>query len=72
MLDIIFEGVYFTKMIFIVSDKYKEIAKEIEENVRRGVTALHATGMYTKDEKMMLWCISSRNETIRIKQICKG
>lgn len=71
MLDIIFEGVYFTKMIFIVSDKYKEIAKEIEENVRRGITGLHAKGMYTNEEKMMLWCISSRNETIRIKQICK-
>lgn len=71
MLDIIFEGVYFTKMIFIVSDKYKEIAKEIEENVRRGITGLQAKGMYTNEEKMMLWCISSRNETIRIKQICK-
>lgn len=71
MLDIIFEGVYFTKMIFIVSDKYKEIAKEIEENVRRGITGLQAIGMYTNEEKMMLWCISSRNETIRIKQICK-
>lgn len=71
MLDIIFEGVYFTKMIFIVSDKYKEIAKEIEENVRRGITGLQARGMYTNEEKMMLWCISSRNETIRIKQICK-
>lgn len=71
MLDIIFEGVYFTKMIFIVSDKYKEIAKEIEENVRRGITGLQAKGMYTNEEKIMLWCISSRNETIRIKQICK-
>lgn len=71
MLDIIFEGVYFTKMIFIVSDKYEEIAKEIEENVRRGITGLQARGMYTNEEKMMLWCISSRNETIRIKQICK-
>lgn len=71
MLDIIFEGIYFTKMIFIVSDKYKEIAKEIEQNVRRGITGLQARGMYTNEEKMMLWCISSRNETIRIKQICK-
>lgn len=71
MLDIIFEGVYFTKMIFIVSDKYEEISNEIEENVRRGVTGLKAKGMYTNEEKMMLWCISSRNETIRIKQICK-
>lgn len=71
MLDIIFEGVYFTKMIFIISDKYEEISKEIEENVRRGITGLQAKGMYTNEEKMMLWCISSRNETIRIKQICK-
>jgi len=71
MIDIIFEGLYFTKMIFIVSDKYEEISNKIEENVRRGVTGLKAKGMYTDDEKVMLWCISSRNETIRIKQICR-
>ena len=71
MIDIIFEGVYFTKMIFIVSDKYEEISNKIEENVRRGVTGLKAKGMYTDDEKTMLWCISSRNEVIRIKQICR-
>lgn len=71
MIDIIFEGIYFTKMIFIVSDKYEEISNKIEENVRRGVTGLEAKGMYTNEGKMMLWCISSRNETIRIKQICR-
>jgi len=31
MIDIIFEGVNFTKMMLIVSNKYKEIAKEIYE-----------------------------------------
>lgn len=71
MIDIVFEGIYFTKMMFIVSSKYKEIADEIEKNVKRGITGLHAKGMYTNDEKMMLWCISSRNEAIKIKQICK-
>ena len=71
MIDIIFEGVYFTKMMFIVSDKYKEIAEEIEKNIQRGITGIQAKGMYTNEEKMMLWCISSRNETIKIKQICK-
>lgn len=71
MIDIVFEGVYFTKMLFIVSDYYEEIAKEIGENVKRGVTGLQAKGMYTEDEKVMLWCISSRNEAIKIKQICK-
>lgn len=71
MIDIVFEGIYFTKMMFIVSDKYKEIAEEIQKNVKRGITGLNAKGMYTNDEKTMLWCISSRNEAIRIKQICK-
>ncbi len=71
MLDIIFEGIYFTKMMFIVSDKYEEISNEIEDKIQRGVTGLKAKGMYTNEEKTMLWCISSRNETIRIKQICK-
>ena len=58
-------------MIFIVSDKYKEIADEIQKDIKRGITGINAKGMYTNDEKMMLWCISSRNETIKIKQICK-
>ena len=71
MIDIIFEGVYFTKMMFIVSTKYKEIADEIQKNIKRGITGIHAKGMYTDDEKMMLWCISSRNEAIKIKQLCK-
>lgn len=71
MIDIVFEGVYFTKMLFIVSDYYEEIASQIGENIKRGVTGLQAKGMYTEDEKMMLWCISSRNEAIKIKQICK-
>lgn len=71
IIDIIFEGVYFTKMLFIVSDKYEEIANKIVEEVKRGVTGLQAKGMYTDDNKTMLWCISSRNEAIKIKQICK-
>ena len=71
MIDIVFEGIYFTKMIFVISKKYNQIADEIQENIKRGITGLHAKGMYTDDEKMMLWIICSRNEYIKIKQICK-
>lgn len=71
VIDIVFEGVDFTKMIYIVSDKYEEISKQIENNIRRGVTGIKAKGMFTEEEKIMLWCISSRNEAIKIKQICK-
>ena len=69
MIDIIFEGVNFTKMMFIISDKYEKIANEIGNKVDRGSTGLYAKGMYTNEEKMMLLCVGSRNEIARIKQI---
>ena len=69
MIDIIFEGVNFTKMMFIISDKYQKIANEIGESVNRGSTGIYAKGMYTNEEKMMLLCVGSRNEIARIKQI---
>lgn len=69
MIDIIFEGVNFTKIMFIVSDKYEKIAKEIGNKVDRGSTGIYAKGMYTKEDKMMLLCVGSRNEIAKIKQI---
>ena len=71
VIDVVFEGVNFTKMIFIISDKYLEISEKIVEHVGRGITGIHAKGMNTNDEKVMLWCIASRNEAMRIKQISK-
>lgn len=38
MLDIFFEGIYFTKLVYIISDKTEEIAKEIGEKIKKGST----------------------------------
>lgn len=69
MIDIIFEGVNFTKMMFIVSDKYEKIAAEVGKKIDRGSTGIYAKGMYTNQDKMMLLCVGSRNEIAKIKQI---
>ena len=69
ILDIFFEGINFAKMMYIVSDKHEEIAKEIGIEVKRGVTALYGKGMYTGNEKNILLCVTSRNEVSRIRKI---
>jgi len=69
MIDVVFEGVNFTKMMFIISDKYEEIADKIADKVDRGSTAIYAKGMYSNKEKMMLLCVGSRNDIARIKQM---
>ena len=69
MIDIVFEGVNFTKVLFIVSDKYDEIAKVVGDKVQRGSTALYARGMHSNLDKMVLFCVGSRSEVIEIKKI---
>lgn len=69
MIDIVFEGINFTKMVYIISQKYEEISKEIDKQLQRGSTGIYAKGMYTHTDKMMLMCVGARNEVARMKQI---
>lgn len=69
MIDVIFEGVEFTKMMFIISPKYEEIARRISKKVNRGSTGIYVKGMFKQDEKMMLFCVGSRSEIRKIKEI---
>lgn len=71
VIDIVFEGIGFSKMIFIISEKYEKISKEIGKKVLRGTTGIYSKGMYTNEEKMMLMCVASRREIIEIRQIAK-
>lgn len=71
MVDIIFEGIYFTKLIIIISNKSQEIAEEIGEKVRKGTTGLFGKGMYTNEHKTILMCAASRGDVIRVKQTAK-
>lgn len=71
MIDIIFEGVYFTKLLFIVSDKTEEIAGEIGKKIGRGTTGLYGKGMYTKKHKLVLMCAAARGDIARVKDTAK-
>lgn len=71
MIDIIFEGIYFTKIMFIISEKYEEIYKEIGILVKRGSTGIYSKGMYSGKQNVMLFCVASRKEVAEIKQIIK-
>ena len=71
VIDILFEGIYFTKLLFIISDESEKIAKLIERKVKRGVTGIFGKGMYTNSEKLVLMCAIGRNDLSEIKAIIK-
>ena len=71
MIDILFEGIYFTKLLLIVSNKNEEIAKQIGKQIRRGTTGLLGKGMYTNEEKLVLMCAATRRDIAKIKVIAR-
>ena len=71
LVDIIFEGIYFTKLLFIISDKYQEISDAIAAEVGWGVTGLYGKGMYKNNNKLILICAASRRDVYKIKDLAR-
>lgn len=67
--DTLMEGFKFSKAAFIITNRYELVAKKIMEELERGVTGLKAKGMYSGEDKCMLYCVVSRKEIVRVKEI---
>lgn len=67
--DMVMEGFKFSKAAFIITDKHDIIAKRILEDLDRGVTGLYAKGMYSGNDKCMLYCVVSQKEIVSVKEL---
>ncbi len=61
-VGIILEGASYEKAIFIISDKYEEIKETIIQDLNRGGTIFHGKGMYSQEEKQIIYTTVSRRE----------
>ncbi len=67
--DGIIEGLNFSKLAYIITDKEDEIANAIMTTLDRGATGINATGMYSSTEKKLLLCVVSKKEIVQVKEI---
>ena len=70
IIDVVFEGINFTKMLIIISDKSEEISKSIQQ-LERGVTGLHGKGMYSEKDKLVLICATARKDIAKVRKIAQ-
>ena len=71
IIDVIFEGIYFTKLVIIISNKSQEISENIGDKIGKGTTGLFGKGMYTNEHKTILMCAASRGDVARVKQTAR-
>ena len=69
MIDVVLKGLDESYAVMIVSDEYEEIADALMHRLGRGVTYLNGQGAYTGDDKQVLYCVVTRLEVVKLKEI---
>lgn len=67
----ILNGLQSAREFRIVTDKPEEMAQALMRELSRGVSALPATGMYTKESHTMLVCVVNRRQVAALRRIIK-
>ncbi len=67
-IDITLEGADYNKALFIISEKHQEIKEKILTDLERGGTYLKGKGMYTDEEKQIIFTIVSRREVAILEE----
>ena len=67
--DSLIEGLKFSKQTFIITEKPDEVAKVIMEDLDRGATGICARGMYSGQEKTVIFCVVNKKEIVRLKEL---
>lgn len=68
-IDIVQQGLDESKSVWIISDQYEEIGDAINDRLGRGVTYLKGEGAYTGDDKKVIFCVITRLEEFKVKDI---
>lgn len=69
MLDTVLYGGDKGKSIMIVSEKPQEIAKAIQQDLRRGVTLLDGQGAYSEQDRKIVLCAVRDNQYPSVKRL---
>ncbi len=71
VINKIFEGTSYTKMVYIISDKYSLIRDIIIRDIKKSGTTLSAKGMYTHEDKSMIMTVLENKEIRDLQALIK-
>ncbi len=69
MIDVVIKGLDESYAVMIVTNEHDEITSALNDRLGRGVTLLHGAGGYTGESKEVLYCVVTRLEVDKLKEI---
>ena len=69
MIDVVIKGLDESYAVMIVTNSHDDITSALNDRLGRGVTLLHGAGGYTGESKEVLYCVVTRLEVDKLKEI---
>lgn len=71
VIDVIFTGVYYTKVVTIITKKTDKVIDAILNDLKRGATVTTSMGAHSKEEITTITCIITRPQIAKIKELIR-
>lgn len=71
MIDVLFEGVNYSKVIYIITKKSNELKETLNIDLDKGVTCIYAESGFDRQEIKILMCVCKRYDVEKVKQASK-
>lgn len=71
VIDVIFDGIYNTKIATIITKKGDQIVESILSELGRGATITNSIGAHSGEENTTITCVITRNQIASLKQIIR-
>ena len=72
VIDYVIDGASYDKLLFIISQENEKLRHFIINDMERGATFLKASGMYTREDKEMIFLVVSRREVALVQRKVKA
>lgn len=71
VVDVVFEGVYYTKVVTIITKKRDKVIPAILNDLKRGATVTNSVGAHSKEDVTTITCIITTPQIAKIKQLIR-
>ncbi len=69
IIDLVVTGLSQRKAVYIISPRWREISRQIQDKIQRGMTIMQGTGAYTGKEEQILYTVVTFRDVARLKRM---
>ena len=71
VIDIMIDGFDYARAFYIISEKHEEMIEVINKKMDRGGTLLHGQGIYSGEDREVLFAVVTRREVAKLRDMVK-